>query len=287
MDKVNNNANSTYYNKNHTFYIADITNQHILNTIFELEKPDIVIHGAAESFVNTSLLDPNLFITNNVLGTQNIINACVKSKIEKLIYISSDEIYGQLKSEDEKSWKEADLADPRNPYAASKYAGEVLVKSAYHSYGLEYNITRCSNNYGPRQFPEKLIPKAIKNILNNEKVPIYGEGKQIRDWTHVFDNCQAIIDIMQKGSPNEVYNISANQEFTNLEVINKICTIMDNRHDLISFIEDPRGSAHDFRYSVNCDKLKALGWKPEYKFNNSIAAVISWYLSNKWWFNGL
>lgn len=277
-----NNLNAMYWNKNHTFYIGDILDEHILKTIFEVEKPDIVVHGAAQTFVDSSIKDPKLFVTNNILGTQNIINACVKSNVEKLIYISTDEVYGQLLSEKDLSWKETDIANPRNPYAASKYSAELLVKSAGITYGLNYNIIRPSNNYGPRQFSEKLIPKAIKCVLNNEKIPIYGQGAQIRDWTHVFDNCQAILDIIQKGNANEIYNVSANQEFSNLEVINKICSIMGNRHDLISFIEDPRGKCHDFRYSTDSSKLKELGWKPNFKFNEGLKETINWYINNQW-----
>lgn len=283
LDKVgNNNLNAMYWNKNHTFYVADILDEHILKTIFELERPDIVVHGAASTFVDSSIENPNLFVLNNVMGTQNIINVCAKSNVEKLIYLSTDEVYGELKSEHDKSWLETDFPNPRNPYSASKYAGELLVRAASHTYGINFNIIRPSNNYGPRQFTEKLIPKTIKCILENKKIPLYGEGAQIRDWTHVFDNCQAILDIIQKGAVNETYNVSANQEFSNLEVVNKICSLMGDKHELISFIKDPRGNCHDFRYSVNTSKIKSLGWKPNFKFNDGIKDTIYWYLNNQW-----
>ena len=283
IDRVQDSAiNSIYNNKGHTFHVADIRDQHVMNVIFQFERPDIVIHAAAETFVDTSLTDPNSFTSSNVLGTQNIINCCTKFGVEKLVYISTDEVYGQLTSESEAAWTEDSPMNPRNPYAATKAAGELLVKAAHHSHGLIYNITRSSNNYGPRQYCEKLVPKVIKNIVEGKKIPIYGQGLQIRDWTHVFDNCQAILNILNNGKDNEIYNIAANQEFTNIEVIQKICNVMNKGHDLISHIEDPRGGGHDFRYSVDSTKLKQLGWKPSYKFKDGIVDTIEWYMNNQW-----
>jgi dTDP-glucose 4,6-dehydratase len=282
VDKVSGNAiNSMYWNKNHTFHIADIRDQHVMDTIFQFEQPDIVIHGAAETFVDSSLSDPNSFVTSNVLGTQVVINCCVKHKVEKLVYISTDEVYGQLTSESDPAWAEDSVLNPRNPYSATKAAGELLVKAAHQSYGLIYNITRSSNNYGPRQTPEKLIPKAIKCVLNGEKIPIYGQGLQIRDWTHVYDNCAGIMTVVNKGEPNETYNIAANQELPNVEVIQKICNAMGKGHGLISFIPDPR-TGHDFRYSIDSTKIRDLGWKPNFRFKEGIANTVEWYLSNQW-----
>lgn len=281
VDRVSGDGNSLYTHKNHTFYPADIRDQHIMDKIFQYERPDIVIHGAAETFVDTSLTDPNSFVTSNVLGTQVIINACIKHKVERLIYISTDEVYGQLSSESDAPWTEDSPLNPRNPYSATKAAGEMLVKAAHESFGLIYNITRSSNNYGPRQTSEKLIPKTIKCILNDQKIPLYGQGLQIRDWTHVFDNCAGVITVLNKGEPNETYNISASQEFPNIEVIQKICNAMGKGHDLISFVEDPR-KGHDFRYSISSDKLKALGWNPTYKFKDGIIDTVEWYNINKW-----
>lgn len=281
IDKVSGNANAVYSNKNHTFHVADIRDQHVIDTLFQFERPDIVIHGAAESFVDYSLSDPNAFVTSNVLGTQVIINACVKHKVEKLIYISTDEVYGQLTSESDAPWTEESPLDPRNPYSATKACGELLVKAANQSHGLIYNITRSSNNYGPRQTSEKLIPKAIKCIMNSQKIPIYGQGLQIRDWTHVFDNVRAILTVLNHGKPNETYNIAANQELTNIEVIQKICNAMETGHKLIDFIEDPR-KGHDFRYSINASKIKELGWKPNYRFKEGIVDTVEWYKINSW-----
>jgi dTDP-glucose 4,6-dehydratase len=263
-----------YWNKNHIFYVADIRDQHVMDTIFQIEKPDIVLHGAAETFVDYSLSDPNSFVTSNVLGTQIIVNSCVKYKVDKLIYVSTDEVYGQLTSESDSSWTEACSLNPRNPYAATKAAGELLVKAAHESFGLKYNITRSSNNYGPRQTTEKLIPKTIKCILQGKKIPVYGKGLQVRDWTHVYDNCSAIFNIINNGIDNETYNIAANQEFSNIEVIHKICKVIDKGYDLIEHIDDPRGNGHDFRYSVNPTKIK----------NEGIDQCVNWYLMNQWMF---
>jgi dTDP-glucose 4,6-dehydratase len=282
VDRVTNNAvNSMYWNKNHAFHIADIRDQHVMDRIFETERPDIVIHGAAETFVDTSLKDPNSFVSSNVLGTQVIINSCLKTNVERLIYISTDEVYGQLTSESDAAWTEDAPLNPRNPYSASKASGELLVQAANRTHGLIYNITRCSNNYGPRQLPEKLVPKAIKCVLEGQKIPIYGQGQQIRDWTYVADNCTAIMAILDKGEPGEVYNISAKQEFTNIETINLVCNAIGKGHELISFIEDPRGG-HDFRYSVDTTKIQKLGWKPTYKFRDGIRDTVQWYMDNQW-----
>lgn len=282
IDKVQNNTiNSIYNNKNHTFHVADIRDQHVMDVIFQFERPDIVIHGAAETFVDASLKDPNAFTSANVVGTQNIVNCCVKYGVEKLVYISTDEVYGQLTSEEEVGWDETAPLNPRNPYSATKAAGELLVQAAHHTHGLIYNITRSSNNYGPRQFHEKLVPKAIKCIEEGKNIPIYGKGLQIRDWTHVFDNCTALLTILNNGKDNEIYNISANQELPNIDVIQKICNAMGKGHELITFIDDPR-PGHDFRYSINSNKLRELGWKPSYKFKDGITDTVEWYMSNKW-----
>jgi dTDP-glucose 4,6-dehydratase len=281
VDRVSEKAiNSMYWNKNHIFHVADIRDQHVMNTIFQFEQPDIVIHGASEGIAD-NLLNPNSFITSNVLGTQVIINCCIKHNVERLIYASTDQVYGQLLSESDPSWKESSEINPRNPYSASKAAGELLVKAANQTYGLIYNIARSSNNYGPRQAPENLVPKTIKSILHGEKIPIYGQGLQMREWTHVFDNCAALMTIINKGAPNETYNIGSNQELTNVEVVQKICNIMGKGHDLMSFVPDPR-LGHDFRYSVDSNKIRDLGWKPNFKFKEGITNTVEWYMSNQW-----
>jgi len=291
IDRINSNTtNSMYWNKNHTFHVADIRDQHIIDTIFQFEKPDIVLHGAALTFSDHLINDPNAFVESNVLGTQVIINACIKYNVKKLVLLSSDEVYKQFTEEqiserDEYSgWTEESFIDPRNSYSATKACSEVLVKAAGLSHGLIYNITRSSNNYGPRQNVGKLIPKVIKCILQDKPIPIYGQGLQTRDWLHVFDNCSAIMEVVNNGIPNEIYNIGANQEFSNIEVVQEICNVMGKGHNLISFVEDPRKS-YDFRYSMNCDKIKSLGWKPEIKFKDGLKnKCVPWYLANQWWF---
>lgn len=286
VDKVMKSSvlNNIYQNKSHQFYIGDVADQHFMNVIFEYERPDIVIHGAAESFVDASLKDPNVFIHSNVLGTQVVVNCCVKWGVEKLIYISTDEVYGHLTSESDAPWTESSPINPRNPYSASKASGELIVRAAHASHGLNYNITRSSNNYGPRQTPEKLIPKVIKCIMNNDKIPVYGQGLQLRDWTYINDNCSAILAILNNGlsnvKDNEIYNISANQEFTNIEVVQRICNAMGKGHDLVDFVKDRPG--HDFRYSIDCSKIKSLGWKPSYRFKEGIVDTVEWYQKNTW-----
>jgi dTDP-glucose 4,6-dehydratase len=268
-----------YVNKDHEFYIVDIRDPHMLNVIFQTERPDIVIHGAAESFVDASIKNPSPFITSNVLGTQNIIDICLKTDVKKLVYISTDEVYGHLTSEDDDAWTEESSLNPRNTYSASKAAGELLVRAAHETHGLQYQITRCCNNYGPWQTPEKFIPKIIKNILEGNPVPIYGKGEQIRDWIHVWDKCNALLKIIKDGEINSTYNISAGQEFMNVEVFQNVCNLLGKGYDLLKFVEDRPG--HDYRYSVDSTKLKNIGWKPQFKFKEGLEQTCQWYVNNQ------
>jgi len=238
---------------------------------------NVIVHN---THVDNSLSDANSFVTSNVLGTQVLINAAVKYGVERFIYISTDEVYGHLENESDPSWKEEASLNPRNPYSSTKVAGELLVKAAHNSHGLNYNITRSANNYGPRQTPDKLIPKVIKNIKAGLPIPVYGQGLQVRDWTHVYDNCAGIMTVLEKGAPNEVYNISANQEFSNIEVVQNICNVMKDGHNLITFVKDRPG--HDFRYSIDSSKLKKLGWSPTIKFKDGIISTIDWFMDNQW-----
>ena len=281
LDKVKNLYN-IYTNANHDFYIADIRDSHILNVIFQKTNPDIVVHFAAESFVDSSIKDAQSFITSNILGTQNIIDNCLSTKA-RLVYVSTDEVYGQLEDESRPAWSEGDITNPRNPYSASKLSGELLVKAAHETHGLEYQITRSSNNYGPWQNAEKFIPKIIKHVLNNEEMPVYGRGEQIRDWIHVFDNCEAILRIIERGEINSIYNISANCEFSNIEIFQHICNTIGNGHNLVKFVDDRPG--HDFRYAIEASKLRNLGWRPQVKFPEGIKETVQWYINNKFFFN--
>lgn len=281
LDKIRktHTLHNIFINKNHQFYPCDITDPHFVNVVFEVAKPDVVVHGAAMTHVDDSISNGYDFVKNNVLGTQVIIDACIKWNVNKLIYISSDEVYGHL-NETDSAWTEDSPTNPRNPYSASKLSGELLVKAAHETHGLNYIITRASNNYGPWQDTSKLIPKVIKCIINNDPIPIYGQGMQMREWTHVFDNCSALFKIINDGDINTIYNISSGQEFRNIEVVQQIANIIGKGHDLITFVDDRPG--HDFRYSINCDKLKNIGWNPLFKFKDGLEQTVNWYLANKW-----
>lgn len=284
IDKITNNnlLNNIFVNKSHQFYMNNICDRHFIDLIFQYHKFDYLIHYAASTHVDKSIESANEFIENNVLGTQVLIDACVKHNV-KMLYFSTDEVYGALKSENDISWTEDSEISPNNPYAASKAAGELLVKAAGKTHGLDYVITRSSNIYGPRQTPDKLIPKIIKCILEDKPIPIYGKGMQIRDWTNVIDNAQAVVKILENWKSGEIYNISANQEFSNIEVVQEICNFMNKGHNLITFVEDRKG--HDFRYSINSSKIKKLGWSPSYRFKGpegGLSHTVNWYKANQW-----
>ncbi len=263
-------------------HIADITDRKTIDAIFKAERPDIVIHAAAETSVDKSLTEQSIFHETNVEGTNIIVNACIKWEVKKLIYISTDEVYGSLDSENDPSWNEASPINPHNPYSISKSEAENIVLNANKEHGLIYNITRSSNNYGPRQTTNKLIPRVIKCILRDQKIPIYGQGAQIRDWMYVNDHFAGLIAILKCGKDNEIYNIGANSEMTNIEMVQKICTIFGKGHNLIEYVADPRGKAHDFRYSMDCSKIRALGWRPEYKLPIALAETCEWFKGNQW-----
>ena len=272
--------NTLYSNQRQKFHIGDVADKHFVNIIFELEKPDIVVHGAASSFVDHSIEDATDFIHNNVFGTQVIIDACLKHNVKRLIYTSTDEVMGQLTGADDPPWDETAPLQPRNPYSASKGAGELLIRAAHETHGLQYNITRSCNNYGPRQPVRNLIPRIIANIVFEKPVPIYGQGMQMRDWIHVQDNCAALVKIIQDAPPNETYNISAKQEYTNIEVFHEICNAIGRGHELLSYVEDRKG--HDFRYAVDNNKIFQLGWEPIFKFKAGLQHTVDWYLNNIW-----
>jgi dTDP-glucose 4,6-dehydratase len=271
-------VHNIYVNADHQFYIADVRDPHVLHVIFQKERPDVVIHGAAESCVDKSINSTLPFTTSNVVGTQNVIDECLKLDT-RLIYMSTDEVYGSLKSDADAPWNEEAPLNPRNTYSASKAAGELFVRAAHETHGLRYNIVRASNNYGPWQTSEKFIPRIIHRVLNNEEVPIYGKGDQIRDWIHVYDTCTALWKVIDKAPNKEVYNITAKQEFMNLEVAQIVCNTLGKGHELLKHVEDRPG--HDFRYSMTNDKIKALGWEPKFKFRDGIQQTCQWYVSNK------
>lgn len=269
VDKVKKTSvlNNLYANSNHKFYIADIADKHVMNVIFEFERPDIVIHGADEN-------DCFDLINSNIAGTYNIVDLCKKWNIEKLIYISSYEVYGQLKNED-LPWKEDSLLDPNNFYAASKASAELFIKAS----DIDYNIIRLSNNYGPRQSVDKFIPKVINNILQNKNVSIYGLGNQTRDFIHVQDNCNAIVSVLLNGKNKEIYNVGG-FEFSIIETFHQICNSLEKGHELLEFVEPPKNNI--FRRASDNSKIKELGWKPIFKFKDGINSSVKWYLNNKW-----
>lgn len=254
IDRVGGNPNMIYYNADHKFHIADIRDKHVIDTIFQFERPDIVIHGASEK--------PNgsdqSFLSTNILGTQNVIDACLKHKVGKLIYLSDDKVYGYLSSESDAPWTEQSPINPVSSYAASKASAELLVMAAHKSHGLAYSIVRSSNLYGPRQSPDKLITNTMRRILNDQKIPVHGNGLNMRDWLHVFDHNAALRRIILDSEPNAIYNVGAGQEYTNFEVVQHVCNVMGKGWQLIEHTNDQR---KDFRYAMDCSKIKALGWK--------------------------
>lgn len=270
--------------RDHVFYMNDIADHDAMENVFKLEMPDIVINMAAESFVDDSIREAKPFILSNVLGTQVMVDMCLKYDIQKYIHVSTDEVMGQLKP-GEKAWTEESPLNPRNPYSASKAAAELVVKAAHETHGLQYNITRCCNNYGPRQPPRNLMPKVVTCILENKKIPIHGEGKQFREWIYVDDHCDGIMAVLKNGEINNTYNIGTGYESNNLSTVNKICDIMGRGKELISFVGDRPG--HDFRYSVNIEKIQKLGWKPKYTFEEGLNNTIHWYTNNRWYYQSI
>lgn len=281
VDKIANSSmlNNIYQHKLHEFYVADICDQHIMDKIFEYIKPDIIIHMAAESAVDKSIHNPNIFMNSNILGTQVLINLSLKYDVKCFLYQSTDEVYGSLTSMDAASWTEESPINPKNPYSASKASGELLIKAANNTHNLPYIIVRSCNNYGPRQTPDKLIPRTIKCLLEQQQIPVYGKGLQIREWLHTSDNCAALLKILKSGKIGETYNISSGQEYTNIDVVKEVCNLMEKDHKYISFVDDPR-PGHDFRYSVNSQKLRDLGWAPIYKFKDGLQKTVEWFLMN-------
>ncbi|MGE7020271.1 dTDP-glucose 4,6-dehydratase [Solibacillus cecembensis] len=267
---------------NYHFVKADIVEQDVIHSLFEKEKFDFVVHFAAESHVDRSITDPGIFVQTNVIGTQVLLEAARRVGITKFVHISTDEVYGELDFDPTTFFTEDTPLKPNSPYSASKASSDLLVRAYHETYGLPVNITRCSNNYGPYHFPEKLIPLTISRVLTDEKVPVYGEGQNIRDWLHVFDHCVAIDVVLHKGVGGEVYNIGGNNERTNLEVVKTIIQALGKSEELIEFVEDRLG--HDKRYAIDSTKLKQLGWNPSFTFETRIIQTIQWNIENEeWW----
>lgn len=267
---------------NYHFVKADIADRKSIMSLFEREKFDYVVHFAAESHVDRSITDPEIFVLTNVLGTQVLLDAAKENKITKFVHVSTDEVYGELDFNPTTFFTEETPLQPNSPYSASKASSDLLVRAYNETFQLPVNITRCSNNYGPYHFPEKLIPLTISRVLNDQKVPVYGDGKNIRDWLHVIDHCAAIDLVLHKGENGEVYNVGGHNERTNLEVVKTIINTLGKSEDLIEFVQDRLG--HDKRYAIDPTKLEKLGWKPTYNFETGINQTIQWFLNNKkWW----
>ena len=268
--------------KTYKFIKGNICNPKLIDKV--VKGVDAIVNIAAETHVDRSIRDPITFIQNNTIGTLNLLEAVRKHNREaRLVHVSTDEVYGEATKG---SFKETSPLKPSNPYSASKAAADMFVIAYRKTYQLNTVITRCTNNFGPYQFPEKLIPKTIIRALKNMPVPVYGSGENIRDWIYVLDHCEAINLILEKGRPGEIYNISAGNEKTNIEVIRKILRTLGKPEGLISFVEDRPG--HDIRYSLDSSKIRTeLGWKPKFSFEEALESTVNWYKENEWWWKPL
>lgn len=271
-------------NPNFKFFKTDITDRKAIFDIFEQERPDIVINFAAESHVDRSIDTPDIFLKTNVMGTQVMLDACRKYGIKRYHQVSTDEVYGDLPLDrPDLFFTEETPLHTSSPYSASKASADLLVHAYHKTYNLPATVSRCSNNYGPYQFPEKLIPLMIINALNDKPLPVYGDGKNVRDWLYVEDHCRAIDLIIHKGRIGEIYNVGGHNEMPNIDIVKLICHALNKPEVLITYVNDRKG--HDLRYAINPEKIhRELGWLPEVSFSGGIEKTISWYLDNKnWW----
>ena len=268
-------------NPNYQFIKRDITNEGDVRKA--MVGIDVVVHFAAESHVDRSILDPMQFVKTNVLGTAVLLNAALEAKVKRFHHISTDEVFGQLDQEDS-AFNEETPYVPRTPYAASKAGSDHLVRAYFETYGLPITISNCSNNFGPYHDLEKLIPRFITNLLEGNKVPLMGKGENIRDWIYVLDHNRAVDLILQKGKVGETYCIGG-EEKSNLEVTNKILEILGMGEEMIEYVEHRLG--HDFRYAIDDSKIRALGWSPEKSFDERLSETVKWFKENEWWWKPL
>lgn len=266
-------------NPNYQFIKGDISDYKLVNDL--IGETDLIVHFAAESHVDRSILDSASFIKTNIIGTHALLEAA-KNHRARFHHISTDEVFGSLSIEDE-PFKETTGYDPRSPYSASKASSDHLVRAYYHTFGLPMTISNCSNNYGPNQFPEKLIPLFITNLIENKKIPVYGTGANVRDWIHVSDHCEAIDKIIHGGKIGETYCVGGNCEKTNMEITKKILELMGRGEEMIEYVKDRPG--HDLRYAIDNSKIKReLNWEPKIKFEDGLKQTIDWYRENSnWW----
>ena len=256
-------------------YVGTICDPKLVESIFSIQKPDIVVHFAAETHVDRSIAGPQVFLETNVIGTGVLLDACVRHGGVRFHHVSTDEVYGALPLGEGTPFTESDPLQPTSPYASSKASSDLLALSYYKTYGLLVTVSRCSNNYGTHQYPEKLIPLIIQKALHDEPLPVYGDGLNVRDWIHVLDHCRGIDTILQKGIPGEVYNIGANEEVANIDLVKRILDCVGKSYELITYVDDRLG--HDRRYAINSEKLQALGWKPECRLEDTLGEVVEWY----------
>ena len=263
------------------FYKADICDKRQVGTIFKKEKPKVIVNFAAETHVDRSIKDAGVFLETNIKGVQVLLEACRNNKINKFIHISTDEVYGEIRKG---KFTEDSNLQPNSPYAASKAAGDLLIKAYIRTYGFPAIIIRPSNNYGPWQYPEKLIPLTIIKLMHNKRTPVYGKGQNIREWLHVSDCARAILLVMEKGSLGETYNIGSNEEKRNIEVVKWIIKNLGKSEKLIEYVKDRPG--HDWRYALDVKKIKTeLGWHPKISFREGLIDTVKWYMDNSDWLN--
>ncbi len=268
------------YKDRYVFKKGDITDGQAASKVLKEFNIDYIVNFAAESHVDRSIVDPGVFIKTNVLGCQVLLECAQANKIKRFVHISTDEVYGSLGREG--LFTEQTPLAPNSPYAASKAGADLLCRSFFKTFELPVIITRSSNNYGPYQFPEKLIPLMISNALENTKLPVYGDGKNIRDWLYVSDNAEAIEIVMRNGKAGEIYNIGGKSEWKNIDLVKLLLDLMNKSHDLIAYVKDRPG--HDRRYAIDCSKIgRELGWKPKARFEEGLQNTIEWYLNNSDW----
>lgn len=265
---------------NYAFIRGDICDRKIVDKV--IQNVDAVVHFAAESHVDRSIDDASAFVRTNVLGTFMLLDSALKNNIKRFIHISTDEVYGSISKG---SFKETDILTPSSPYSSSKAGSDLLARSYFITHKLPVIITRCTNNFGPYQYPEKLIPLFITNLIENKKVPVYGTGKNVRDWIYVEDHCKAVDFVLHKGNPGEIYNIGGGAEKTNLEITEKILEMLGKDDSMVEYVKDRLG--HDLRYSLDCTKLHRLGWAPENEFDDALCDTVRWYVENRWWWEKL
>lgn len=267
-------------NPAYKFFKGDICDRALMTEIFS-SQPDAVVHFAAESHVDRSIMGPEIFVQTNVMGTQVLLEVARGARIKRFVHVSTDEVYGSLGPTG--LFSETTPLAPNSPYSASKAGSDMLVSAYHHTFGMDTVITRCSNNYGPYQYPEKLIPLLVTNLMDDKQIPIYGDGKNVRDWLHVDDHCSGILLALEKGKAGESYNIGGNNERENIVIARKLLSLLGRTESSINYVEDRLG--HDRRYAIDASKIRGqLGWTPKHDFESGIKSTVEWYKANeKWW----